>query len=187
MNALGLSKKAPRSSAKRARMVTAAIKKLAKMKKFPNRGRKAKSPGYRKGKGYARKQLKVRRKAARLNVVRKSKSRHTNPVGSLIGTSPALHIGHRIVRLRGRLVTGPGEHRVTILSSLLAGAGKFPRSLFAGARVKAIDYRHDAKALRAYGRVAPFRHRFTTPARVLSSGGGRIVIESSSRIWEKQS
>lgn len=104
--------------------------------------------------------------------------RHGNPAGNLIGTSAVLHVGARAYRAGGRLMTGPGPHRFTITGA---------RSLrLDGKRIRAVDYRHDAKALRAYGRVAPFRHKFTRPAWIQSSGGGRIVVESRSPLWEKQ-
>lgn len=161
MKALGLTKKAPRSHTKRRRMVRAAVKKLAAMKKFPNPKRRRR----------------VVRKAAPKRVVR----RHANPGGSLIGTSPILHVrGRRFAFPGARLVTGSTGNRVNVEG--IRGK-RYPLNH----RVMAIDYRHDAKAMRAYGRKAPFRHKFTCEARVISAGSGKIVIESSRSIWEKKS
>lgn len=228
MKKLGLTKRAPKSHSKRKKMMRGAIKKLADLKKFPNKKRrKNRNPltrkevaeiarsakadftfGKRFQQGHTRSfmmgaaeaksnvlakyaQKKARKSAAKISLMIKKrreslganprKRRHSNPhEGQLIGTSPVLHTSKGKVAVRGgRVTTGPGEHRVTI-HGLASG------SHILGARVLAIDYRHDAKAKRAYGRVAPFRHKFTSLARVLQFGGGRIVVESANRIWEKQ-
>lgn len=163
MKALGLSKKAPRSHSKRRRMVRAAVKKLAAMKKYPNPKR--------------RKKIKARRKPAALQRRNLAKRRHANPVGHSIGTAVLVFSSRGNVR-GARLMTGPGEHRFTVLGT---GSRRID-----GAKVRRVEYRNDAKAMRAYGRRAPFQHTFSSPAHVLSSGGGRIVIESSRRLWEKQ-
>lgn len=170
MKALGLSKNPPRKAhkGKTKRAIAKSIKRHAKKTAALVKPRKR------------RKYKKLLRKIAAAKCLpnRKRRARHSNPAGNLIGTSVVIHSSRG--RTRGaRLLTGPGENRFTVLGT---GSKRID-----GARVKAVDYRHDAKAMRAYGRIAPFRHRFTSPAHVLSSGGGRIVIQSSRRIWEKQS
>lgn len=179
MKALGLSKSAPRSAKKRAKMVRAAVKKLAKMKKYPNPKRRSRRPA-----DYGLKITRAILKRDRAEGVRKlraaKKRRHANPAGNLIGTSPVLHVRGRAFSFPGaRLVTGSNPHRANVVG--IRGR-RYPMNH----RVLCIDYRNDGKAMRAYGRIAPFRHKFTSEARIISAGSGKIVIECRSTIWEKQ-
>lgn len=118
------------------------------------------------------------------------KRRHANPAGNLIGTSPVVHAAYTYRFPKARLITGQNSYQVRIIG--IRSGTALPIGY--GSTVRAIDYRNDAKAMRAYKRRAPFRHTFTKKARIVMSGwgtvgtnSGYIVIESSSHIWEKQS
>lgn len=157
---------------------------LSKGRKHKNARKAHRGPVKRlRVKALAKRFKKKLKKAARVDTRRhrKATKKHANPSSFLIGTSPVMHTSRGRFAYKGaRLITGPGEHCFSIIG------GKAHRHPAPGVKVSCIDYRHDAKALRSYGRIAPFRHRFSSAASVKSSGTGRIVVQSSARIWEKQ-
>lgn len=106
--------------------------------------------------------------------------RHSNPKTSmrLVGTRPTLYLDRGARTFAGRLHAGPQGNQLTIL-------GKFPAPQIRGMKISRIDYDNKPKALRAYGKSGRFRHDFQAPVRVVLAARGRIVVESSSRIWKE--
>jgi hypothetical protein len=121
--------------------------------------------------------------------MRKLKRRrvHRNPVQGVIGTSPVVYLdrGSKLAFKGGTLRTGLEPRTFDV--HMKAGTG-YPGWML-GRPVLKIEYRNDAKALRFYKRVGPFRHVFKTRptvTRIDRVGGGYVVTMSSrTPAWRK--
>ncbi len=147
------------------------------------------------GAGYPGGRKLGKREALRKTKVVQTYRIHANPApkhGGYIGKNVALH------RTTGRTETLRG-------SKLYCGASVFQLLIVMpsspsmkpaiGSGVSRMDYDNRPKAIRAYGRAGRFTHPFTSRVSVKSIGRNHVgqanynyaILESSTRLWEKQS
>jgi len=108
-----------------------------------------------------------------------------NPA-ALIGTSPVLYTDNGVYHFPGgKLVIGRGSHDFAVIASR-----RLHRVPSVDSRVRRIDYNNNAKALKFYKRVGPFRHVFKEKPYIIAvirSAGDRFTVymRMNSQAWRK--